>query len=256
VHDSTVHEVADRRCVVFDLDDTLFLERDYVRSGFAAVDHWARSELGAAGLGDHCWTRFEQGHRGRTFDEALEACGIQATPDLVAELVGVYRAHPPAIELLPDARACIARLRRRGDFLAVVTDGPLLAQQRKAEALGVPSWAQVAVFTEALGPGFGKPHARAFAAVETESGMRGPLCTYVADNTAKDFAGPKALDWRTVRVRRPLGLHHAEPSPVEVDVEMDDLIELEHWFTGLGRSSPQDDVAPPGDVAPSRGGRP
>ena len=30
--------------VVFDLDDTLFAERDYVLSGFRAVDEWIRRE--------------------------------------------------------------------------------------------------------------------------------------------------------------------------------------------------------------------
>jgi hypothetical protein len=28
-------------CAVFDIDDTLYLERDYVRSGFEAVGRWA-----------------------------------------------------------------------------------------------------------------------------------------------------------------------------------------------------------------------
>jgi putative hydrolase of the HAD superfamily len=239
-----VSEVADRRCVVFDLDDTLFLERDYVRSGFAAVGQWAQRELGIGELAEDCWTRFERGERGRIFDESLMARGIRPTSTLVAELVGVYREHPPTIELLPDAHACIAGLRRRGDVLAVVTDGPLPSQRRKAEALGVESWAQVVVFTDALGPGFGKPHCRAFAEIEAQSGLRGSACTYVADNTAKDFAGPKALGWRTVRVRRSLGLHRAEPSPLEVDVEMHDLFELERWFAGrAGRSDLANDSA-------------
>ena len=35
-----------RRAVVFDIDDTLYLERDYVRSGFTAAGAWARTELG------------------------------------------------------------------------------------------------------------------------------------------------------------------------------------------------------------------
>jgi putative hydrolase of the HAD superfamily len=221
-----------RRCVVFDLDDTLFLERDYVRSGFEAVGAWARRRLGISGFGERCWAAFERGDRGRVFDGALTASGMAAPAELVTELVDVYRRHRPAIELLEDARACIERLRRRGDSLAVVTDGPLVSQQRKAEALGVSRWAETVVFTEAFGPGFGKPHRRAFAAVEASCGPRGAACSYVADNPAKDFAGPKALGWRTVRLRRPLGLHEARPSSPEVDVEMVDLSELDVWLDG------------------------
>lgn len=32
--------------VIFDLDDTLFLERDFVRSGFAAVGRWMARTIG------------------------------------------------------------------------------------------------------------------------------------------------------------------------------------------------------------------
>ncbi len=220
-----------RRCVVFDLDDTLFLERDYVRSGFDAVGVWAREALGLEGLAESCWARFESGQRGRIFDDVLFAAGLDPAPPLIGQLVQVYRDHRPAIEVLPDARVCLERLRRRGYALAVVTDGPLRSQQRKAEALGVERWADLVVFTEALGPGFGKPHCRAFRDVEAYSGLGGSACTYVADNTVKDFAGPKSLGWATVRVRRPWGLHHAQLSPLDVDTEIEDLSELDRWLS-------------------------
>ena len=34
--------------LVFDIDDTLYLERDYVRSGFGAAGRWARSPSSAS----------------------------------------------------------------------------------------------------------------------------------------------------------------------------------------------------------------
>jgi putative hydrolase of the HAD superfamily len=113
----------------------------------------------------------------------------------------------------------------------VVTDGPLPSQRRKAEALGVAAWADVVVFTDAFGPGFGKPHCRAFLEVEAVTGLRGPACAYVADNPAKDFAGPRSLGWTTVRIRRPHGLHQAVAGPPDVDFELPDLSELDGWLT-------------------------
>ena len=41
-------------CVVFDVDDTLYLERDYVRSGFRAVGVWASRWLGLSGFAERC----------------------------------------------------------------------------------------------------------------------------------------------------------------------------------------------------------
>ena len=37
-------------CVVFDLDDTLYPEASYARSGLRAAGHWAVVERGLAGL--------------------------------------------------------------------------------------------------------------------------------------------------------------------------------------------------------------
>ncbi len=214
------------RAVVFDVDDTLYLERDYVRSGFRAVDAHLREHHGAAGFFERAWAAFEQGVRGRTFDEVLPQLGLSPARELIAELVEVYRTHPPQIDLLPDARAALEAARRAGWAVAVVTDGPLASQSAKVEALGLSRWAEPVVLTAALGEGFGKPHPRAFRLVEEGTGCREEQCVYLADNPGKDFAGPKRLGWRTVRVRRPGGLHAEEPSGQDVDEVWEDLLPL------------------------------
>jgi putative hydrolase of the HAD superfamily len=212
-------------CVTFDLDDTLFLERDYARSGFDAVGAWAARELGLAGFAEAALDAFRSGAHGRIFDVALAACGHGPDAALIRQLVEVYRAHAPVISLLDDARACVEGLRRQV-AVGVVSDGPLASQRAKADALGASGWADIVVLTEELGAGFGKPHRRAFELVERATGCAGPSCAYVADNPVKDFAGPRSLGWTTVRVRRPGGLHHDVPSGDDVDVELADLSEL------------------------------
>jgi putative hydrolase of the HAD superfamily len=213
------------RCVVFDLDDTLFLERDYVRSGFDAAGAWLRAHLGLQGFAGQAWELFERGVRGTTFDDALAVCGVEPTEDVVTALVAVYRAHEPAIRMLPDARECVDVLRST-IALALVTDGPVEAQRAKARAMESDRWAQVAVFTGELEPGEAKPHPRAFREVETVVGESGAACVYVADNPAKDFAGPRRLGWRTVRIRRSGSLHEGLASGDDVDAELSDLAGL------------------------------
>jgi glycosyltransferase involved in cell wall biosynthesis/FMN phosphatase YigB (HAD superfamily) len=215
-----------RRLVVLDIDDTLYLERDYVRSGFDAVGAWARAELGVDDLGERAWAAFEAGVRRTIFDEALAGCGIEVTNGVVPRLVEVYRAHSPTIDMLPDARAWLDALAPHVT-LAVVTDGPLASQQAKAEALMLTRWADLVVFTESLGPGRGKPHPAAFEQLERELGLSGERCAYVADNPAKDFVAPHRLGWRTVRVRRPGGLHAEVPSGGDVDAEVTSLADLD-----------------------------
>lgn len=212
-------------CLVLDLDDTLFLERDFVRSGFEAIAPWAEAELGVTEFASRAWAEHEAGRRGDVFDAVLGAAGRPGDEGAVAELVRRYRAHRPRLALLPDARAALEALAGRVR-LAAVSDGPLESQRAKAEALGLARWVNPIVLTGALGSGFGKPHPRAFALVEEATGARGAACAYVGDNPAKDFGGPRSLGWRTIRIRRSGGLHAAVPSGADVDEEIASLAAL------------------------------
>ncbi len=212
------------RCVVLDLDDTLFLERDYVVSGLRAAGAYVAATTGRHGFADAAVALFEAGVRGTTVNQALEGLGIEPTDQRVAELVGVYRRHVPAIDLLPDAARLIERL--DGRYLGVVTDGAIDSQRAKAQAVDAPRWAELIVYTAELGPGFGKPHELGFSMHETRIGLPGDQFTYIADNPAKDFGGPKARGWRTIRIRRPASLHAALASGSDVDAEITSLDEL------------------------------
>lgn len=212
------------RCVVFDIDDTLYLERDYVLSGFSAVGAVVARELGVPGFADAAAALFAAGGRGDVFDRALSHLGVPGSPDLVSRLVTAYRQHEPSITLLPDARRALDAVSQAG-MAAVVSDGPLSSQQAKADRLGLARWADPVVLTAERCPQQPKPHVRAFELVERALGVGGQECAYVADNPAKDFAGPRSLGWRTIRVRRAGSLHGALDAP-DVDVELADLDEL------------------------------
>lgn len=217
--------MTDRRevCVVVDIDDTLYLERDYVRSGFVAIE----KRHGFSGFGDAAWQLFLDGARGNTIDHALIALGREPDPALVRQLVQTYREHRPDIELLPDARSWLER--HVFDLhLACVTDGPPASQQAKSKSLGLAHWCPTIVLTAALGAGFGKPHPRAFQEVAQVTKLSPERYIYVADNPQKDFDGPYELGWRTIRVRRNGGLHAELATPAYVDHEITDLNDLDY----------------------------
>lgn len=197
------------QCIVFDLDDTLYLERDYVRSGFRAVGGWAETALGVPDFAHRAWRLFEAGMRGATFQNVLAEYGRQPEPDLVAHMVRIYRCHSPEIKLLPDAVHCLSKLKGKV-LLAVVTDGPAECQKAKCATLGLRNLFDVVVCTGEWGEEFYKPHPRAFEFIQKQFGDRASSFSYVADNPLKDFHAPIALGWDTVRVRRPGGLHFAK----------------------------------------------
>jgi putative hydrolase of the HAD superfamily len=210
------------RCIVFDIDDTLYLERDYARSGFSAVGREIEREFGKAGFGDIAWRLFESGARGNIFNLGLDQLGISYDKSTIAALVAAYRNHTPDIELLPDARDCLAALSSQA-VLGAITDGPPESQRAKVKALGLGSLLDPIIVTWERGERFAKPHIESFKTVEEQCGLAGASCVYVADNPAKDFIGPKKLGWRTVRIRREGGLHFSVASTDDIDLELPDL---------------------------------
>lgn len=228
--------MAARVILVFDLDDTLYLERDYARSGFDAVGRWLRDELSVEGFSQICEELLNSGARGDIFDKALECLGRERNPALIKRLVEIYRSHEPVISLTEDSARYMAR-RARDIPLALITDGPLETQSSKVRALGLEGVIDRIVYTGALGPGFGKPHPRAFEIVESWARPFGAPLAYVADNPLKDFVTPRARGWLTVQVERPRRVHevsapsneylpHGKISNLdELDPMLDELME-------------------------------
>ncbi len=214
------------RAVLLDLDDTLYLERDYVASGFRAVGRWMAERYGVDDFARVCRELFERGRRGDVFDAALAALGL-ADRVPVVELVRVYREHRPDIRLLPDAERLLRRLHRRVP-LALVTDGPARVQRRKLLALGIAPLFDVVTVTDELGREFWKPHPRPFLATLDALGVAPGETVWIADNPAKDFLTPRRLGMYCVRVRRPGGIYaHLETGPEGVDREVPDLDSLD-----------------------------
>ncbi len=190
--------------VVFDLDDTLYLERDYVRSGFRAVATYAAegTDVLANDASSFLWDAFLAGVRGSSFNDLLTRYP-EITERSVSDLVRVYREHRPTIEYLPGAEALLAELQGLGVRLAVISDGPLVSQSAKAEALGVARYAEPVVLTDAWGAAYWKPHVRAFGAVAEAFGLPPERLVYIGDNPEKDFHAPTQLGWTSVRLRLP-----------------------------------------------------
>ncbi len=199
--------------VIFDLDDTLYDEIDFCRSGFrAAAGH-------IAALSDACsaeavfatlWKCFITGERGSTFNIALAQLGIPCDESLIHTLVEVYRTHTPTLTLPPESRAVLEDLKDKY-ALGLLTDGFLPTQRLKVQALGIEHYFQAIMYTEELGREFWKPSQRGFEKLLDQLGARPAETVYVADNETKDFIAPNRLGLLTIQLLRPGGLYR-EPS--------------------------------------------
>ena len=197
--------------VIFDLDDTLYPERQFAISGFRAAARWAETEFGVRGLDAEMTAMLDGGMLGRIFTTVLAKHVPQHTPEHATAFHHAYRTCDPELKLFDDARIALDHFERLGP-LGLITDGTLMMQQKKVSALGLaPRFAKI-VFTDALGPDrvYFKPHGRAFEEMAAAIGQAGDRFAYVGDNPAKDFVAPNAMGWTTVQVVRPVrGIHDA-----------------------------------------------
>lgn len=206
------------RGVVFDMDDTLYAERDYVRSGFTEVARFAGTTEDEIGIVfDWLWSAFEAGRRDDTFDGLLGAFPWLAERMTAAALVDAYRNHRPDIALTPGLTNELDRLAAGGLRLAVLSDGPPASQGAKATALGLDRWFDPVLLTGSLGPGFAKPGVAGFEQIARDWDLQGLELAYVADNPLKDFIAPRRLGWQTIRLRHPGQLRWQLESPSPAD---------------------------------------
>jgi len=195
---------------VFDLDDTLYPEADFVRGGLAAAAVALGVPEGGAVFLDVLRTEGPF----HLFDRGLERLGIERTPEAIRTLVRAFRAHEAPLRPFPGVRPMLARLRAAGVRTALVTDGWLDVQRRKVEALGLAAAVDTIVFTaDVAGRPAPKPDPAAFLLVAERLGAAGAAIAMVGDRPDRDFPAPDALGWRTLRARHPGGYHRDAPDP-------------------------------------------
>jgi putative hydrolase of the HAD superfamily len=195
--------------VIFDLDDTLYDEIDYCRSGFAAAAEFLANRLNKSSAGqifNILWKEFTSGNHTKTFNSALEALNISYDDNLIDDIVDVYRSHIPKIMLPQDSRQILDRLKPKYT-LGLLTDGFLPAQKLKVQALGIAEYFKCIIYTEELGRDCWKPSPAGFNKVMDILKTTPENTVYIADNEKKDFIAPNQLGILTIRLIRPRRLH-------------------------------------------------
>lgn len=174
------------RTVVFDLDDTLYAEADYVQSGKQAIRALLAAQMGKP-VSDAALNAPD------FLSAIISELGMPAS--VKTSLLWIYRLHSPVITLRPGAATLIDALMLAGDAFCIVTDGRSLTQRLKISALAL---APDAVFiSEEVG--HEKPETPAFDDIERL--FPAEHTVYIGDNIAKDFVVPRRKGWMTIGLR-------------------------------------------------------
>lgn len=186
--------------VIFDLDDTLYSEKGYVRSGYKAVAEY----LGDLDYIDRLWNFFEAGKH--AIDELLKEIGREAEKE---KAIKIYRSHKPDIHLYDSVKELLTDLSNRGIKVGIITDGRPEGQRNKIEALGLDV-DDIIITDELGGVQFRKPCDIAFRIMMARWRLNPADVVYVGDNAEKDFRAPQQLGMRSVYFNNSEGLYKAE----------------------------------------------
>ncbi len=184
--------------IVFDLDDTLYDETTYVKSGFKAVASFLHTtyQLPAKEVYLDLLAELEKG-RGSIFDSVLKKKHI-FSEKLTRKCVTVYRFHKPEIKLDTVVVNCLKRF--KGYPVYIVTDGNKIVQHNKIKALGLDKKVKGFYITHRYGVQYAKPSSYCFLKICEREKTTPDQVVYIADNLHKDFVGIKPLGFKTIRM--------------------------------------------------------
>ena len=201
--------------IVFDLDDTLYKEVEYIDSGIRAISIDAE-EAGiiSASLAYDLVKSAPDVASG--FDR-LAAYALQSGTSEVFDIqriLAVYRNHIPVISLPADSLWLMGTLKSENKTMGLITDGRSIAQRAKIKALGLDFYISSDNILISQEVGADKRWPTAFEEIMRRNPEEDSF-VYVGDNPEKDFLWPNRLGWQTVML---LDIDNTNIHPQSTDV--------------------------------------
>ena len=182
--------INNKQHIVFDLDDTLYKEIDFVKSAYIYINNYIkiRYNIDLSKKINECIA-----NRINFFD--LINSKLNKNQNFpIEKFLELYRFHYPNINLSEDATTFLDKILRLNMEFSIITDGRSISQKNKIKALGLNDLAKNIIISEETG--FEKPHLNNFKILERIYTKK--KLVYIADNTSKDFLAPNSLNWDTI----------------------------------------------------------
>lgn len=190
------------KAVIFDLDDTLYSEKEYVRSGYQKIAEILPEVENAA---EKLWTLFET--KKSAIDELLKMENIQSE-EVKQDCLRVYRYQIPDIHLYEGVAEMLKEFKNKGLKLGIITDGRPEGQRAKLQVLGLEKMVDHIIVTDEFGgPGYRKPNSIAFQRMKEILCVEYNQMCYIGDNIKKDFVAPERLGMRSIWFKNDDGLY-------------------------------------------------
>lgn len=194
------------KALIFDLDDTLYYEKEYVLGAFKEVANYLRNKYkkDEKELYLRMKQLLEESGRGKIFNVICEENSFNEDID---ELIEIYRNSVPELELYEDSREILSWARKNGYKLGIITDGCSKVQWNKIKALEIEKFVDKIIVTDDFGKEFWKPNKKSYLDMIGFFKLEKEECIYIGDNPNKDFIGAREIGMKTIRVIRKKGDH-------------------------------------------------
>jgi putative hydrolase of the HAD superfamily len=168
---------------VFDLDDTLYSEREFEKSAIEFVYNNFKIK--------HIELETILKNRKNWIEQIIDDKNNQITLQMVLD---IYRNHFPTIQLYKDSKLFLEKLFSLGNEMSLITDGRSITQRNKLKALGIESIFNNIIISEEVDSV--KPSEINFRMVMNNKNPDNFI--YIADNPNKDFITPNKLGWTSI----------------------------------------------------------
>ena len=233
------------KAVIFDLDDTLISEKEYIRSGFKVVSDKIGSDfnLDAKYIYEIIYSEFEVDSK-NVFNRTLDKLEVEYEIEYIKELINTYRNHMPNIKLYDDAKYIIEKLYSKGIKLGIITDGYAVTQRNKLNVLNIEKYFEHIIVTDELGREYWKPHKKSYELMKLKLNLDYEEMIYVGDNISKDFVTANKLGMHTVMINREDGVYSnlKFENEYKAKIEVMDLKDISRVIDTLGEKFNEENI--------------
>lgn len=184
-------DTSNKKAIIFDLDDTLYKEVDYVESAFTEIAKCISTDVGL----QHTIVLNEMMNLFRSHQEVfkttLNKFGCNRS---LEKLIEIYREHVPKIELASSTKKVLQTLLDNQVPMGLLTDGRSIQQRNKIRALNIEDVFEKIIISEEYGSE--KPDEANYLVFEHFFDAENFV--YVGDNLKKDFVSANYLGWETI----------------------------------------------------------
>jgi putative hydrolase of the HAD superfamily len=190
-------------CFVFDLDDTLYKEIDFLKSAFEFIAKDLDPDL-SQNLFDEMLNTYDTG--GNAFQYL-----VGRFPDKnlsVDKLLETYRNHIPLISLREGVMQMLINIKEKKARTGIITNGRKITQHNKIRALGIDNLIDDIIISEEFG--FEKPDPAAYRYFQKDDSQG--QYYFFGDNLKIDFIAPKKMNWCCIGILDDSRIHKTDLS--------------------------------------------